>query len=230
MLLCDGGSSYSKVYDINRDSLIIVPTKELVKDKTRFYDYATGHSSKSVCSNYVNELIALVEGGLEVIPDDDFTLLDIGARDSKFVIIRNREVKTMDWNSSCGGNIGFTTELLGKYYNIDYNSIKPSDKIIPVTCGLLGIEKIFDEINKGLMPEEVISMFLKGMAKNSYFFAKKPFHLYLSGGFSYNICFVETLKSYCDVSVLGRDILIRGLIRLVREEYGIKQLSSIVKK
>ncbi len=218
MLLCDGGSSYSKLLDTTTEKLTIIPTRELVKDKTRFYDYATGHSSRLVCQDYVNELIALAKGGLVLIPDNDFTLLDIGARDTKFITVKDREPSVMDWNTSCGGNMGFTVEILGNYYDLDYGSLKPVDQSIPVTCGLLGIEKVFDEINQGMLPELGVAKFIRGMAKNCYLFVQKPTNLYLSGGFTLNQCFVESLKDYCDVSILGRDVLIKGLYHFAREK------------
>lgn len=226
MILCDGGTSYSKVYDTYTQKLSIIPTKKIIKDKARLYDYATGHSTKRVCLQYVNELIALSEGGLELVPDQEFTILDIGSRDMKYVTFKDRELYNMDWNNSCGGNIGFTVEVLGKYYDIDYDSLNPANQSIPVACGLLGIEKVFDEINKGLDPEIGISKFIKGIAKNSYIFAKKPAHLYLSGGFSLNQCFVETLKQYCRVDLLGRDVLIRGLIRLTKSEKAFQTIHN----
>lgn len=218
MLLCDGGSSYTKLYDTDTKLLEIVPTKDLIRNKSRFYDLATGHSSRLVCSHYVNELISLAEGALELIPEDNFTILDIGARDAKYILFRNREALTMDWNSSCGGNMGFTIEMLGNYYDIDYDQLLPIDKSIPVTCGLLGIEKVFDEINQGGNPEKSVSKFIHGFVKNIYLFIQKPKHLYLSGGFTLNQCFVNTLKQYCNVTLLGRDVLLKGLIKIARED------------
>ena len=79
------------------------------------------------------------------------------------------------------------------------------------------IEKVFDEINNGLLPETGVAKFIKGLAKNSYSFAKKPIHLYLSGGFVNNRCFVDTLKQYTNVNLLGRDVLIHGLLRISKQ-------------
>jgi len=217
MLLCDGGTSYSKIYDTDTQQLTIIPTKELVRNQTRYFDYATGHSSKSATTHYVNELIALAEGGLQLVQQSNFTLLDIGSRDMKFVQFYDRQPVNMDWNSSCGGNIGFTVEVLARHYDIEYDSLEPVKESIPVTCGLLGVEKVFDEINNGLLPEVGIAKFLKGIAKVSFHFAKKPTDIYLSGGFNLNRCFVNILKEFCQVNLLGRDVLTQGLLKIAQK-------------
>ena len=120
----------------------------------------------------------------------------------------------MDWNTSCGGNLGFTLELLGNYYNIDYDALHPTEEMVPVACGLLGIEKIFDEINKGLSPQLGVAKFINGMAYNTYNFCQKPQKIYLSGGLTQNKCFVNSLAGIV-VHLLGRDVLIKGLLRLM---------------
>ena len=213
MILCDGGTSYSKVYDTKSQKLSIIPTKILVKDKNRSFDMGTGHSCKSHSKIYINELIALAQGALQIIPHQNFTILDIGSRDIKFVTFEDRKPLNMDWNSSCGGNMGFTVEVLGNYYDISFDSLKPAQKPIPVACGLLGIEKVFDQINQGSSPESSVAKFLFGMAKMSFTFSQKPKLLFLSGGFTSNLCFVQTLQKFCEVHLLGRDVLIHGLIR-----------------
>ncbi len=218
MLLCDGGSTYSKILDTEINDLRIIPTKDLVKDSQRHFHYATGHSSKSHCVHYVNELIALAEGGLQLVDESNFTILDIGSRDMKYVTFIDRQPQNMDWNSSCGGNMGFTVEVLGNYYDIDYSLLNPVSQSIPVTCGLLGVEKVFDEINNGLDPEIGVAKFLHGMAKISYSFSQKPGVVYLSGGFVNNQCFIRSLEEYCDVRLLGRDVLINGLVKIAQEK------------
>ena len=227
MIFCDGGTAYSKIYNSITKEFTIIPTKDLIKNKNRHFDFATGHSSKNVCSSYVNELISLAEGSLELIPDRDFTVLDIGSRDMKCVTFKNRKLHFMDWNNTCGGNMGFTVEILGNYYNINYEYLLPANKSIPVACGLLGIEKVFDEINKGLQAEASVAKFIKGLAKISFSFAQKPCHLYLSGGFINNRCFVDTLREYTNVNLLGRDVLINGLIRIARQNKQLKYDYSI---
>ncbi|MDH5680267.1 MAG: ATPase [Spirochaetota bacterium] len=235
MIFCDGGSSYSKIYDSNSGELSIIPTRLLVKDKARRYHYSTGHSSKAHSLNHINELIALGEGSLELISDKSFTVLDIGSRDMKFVSYQHREAANMDWNNSCGGNMGFTLEVLGKSYEVDYENILPARDSIPVTCGLLGVEKVFDQINQGDDPETAIARFVLGMAKVSHNFCGKPSQLYLSGGLSANPCFIKSLSTLCDVKVLGREVLLHGLMRKAREEghlshNPLKSISGITQK
>ena len=215
MLICDGGTTYSKIYNVHTGDLEILPTKDLILKKDRWFQLATGHSTKHHCDKYINELVALAEGALTLVDEEDFVVLDIGSRDTKFVQIKKGQVNNLDWNTSCGGNLGFTLELLGNYYNIDYDTLNPTEEMVPVACGLLGIEKIFDEINKGLSPQLGVAKFINGMAYNTYNFCQKPHKIYLSGGLTQNICFVNSLAKYCEVHLLGRDVLIKGLLRLM---------------
>ncbi|MBZ4654387.1 MAG: hypothetical protein JG781_1728 [Peptococcaceae bacterium] len=213
MIYCDGGSTYTKIL-YPHGKLEIIPTQEMLRDKTRRFDIATGHAAKNRCGLYVNELMALAHGTLSLVKEDNFTVVDIGSRDTKYIVIRDRKVISLDWNTSCGGNLGFTVELLGRYYGLDYSELSPSREKIQVTCGLLGMEKIFDEINKGCSPAESVAKFLNGMAFHTYQFCQSPDLLYLSGGLAENPCFVQTLSQYCEVRPLGRDILLRGLVEI----------------
>jgi activator of 2-hydroxyglutaryl-CoA dehydratase len=221
MIYCDGGSTYTKILD-NHGRVKVLPTQEMLKDKTKWFDIATGHATKNCCTLYVNELIALAQGTLSLIKDDNFTVVDIGSRDTKYIIVKNRKVVGLDWNTSCGGNLGFTLELLGHYYNLNYNQLQPNKEKVQVTCGLLGIEKIFDEINKGLLPGEGVAKFIHGLAFNIFQFCHSPSLLYLSGGLTENLCFVQTLEQYCEVKTLGRDILLKGLVEIGKKNFNRK--------
>ncbi len=90
-----------------------------------------------------------------------------------------------------------------------------------MACGLLGIEKVFDEINNGNKPEAGVAKFLNGMAKNAWHFAGKPKIIYLSGGFCINKCFVKTLEKYCEVETLGRFVPLFGLLKMSSEKEDI---------
>lgn len=217
---CDGGSSYCKIYE--NEEYSIIPTKKLVSEDNNYFDCATGYAVKKRSKRYVNQLIALAEGGLALIKENDFTILDIGGRDTKYITFKDRELSNLNWNVSCGGNMGFTVEILGNYYNIDYRELTPANDFIPVACGLLGIEKVFDEINNGNKPEAGVAKFLNGMAKNTWHFVGKPKKIYLSGGFCINKCFVKTLEKYCEVETLGRFVPLVGLLKMSSE---IKNIS-----
>jgi len=217
MKFCDGGSSYCKIYDVETNEYEIVPTKDLVSYDDFWFDYATGYLVKKRCDKYVNQLIAIAEGALKIVNDKDFTILDVGGRDTKFVTFKNRELINLNWNTSCGGNMGFTVEILGNYYDIDYEKLNPSDEFIPVACGLLGVERVFDEINNGFKPEYGISKFLHGIVKNAWQFAGRPEVVYLSGGFCMNKCFVKTFEKYCQVEILGRFVPLIGLQKIAEE-------------
>jgi len=209
--IADCGSTWTKILDLESDLLEIIPTKELVKRTDAFFEVATGHSGRSRCSRYKNELIALAEGGLKLVPDDDFSLIDVGGRDIKFVRFAGRKVDKLDWNLACGSTTGATVELLGGYYDIDFESLEPAEKWINVTCGVFGMERVLEHISTGTQPEESVAMFLHGVVRNVYDFAGRPRRLFLSGGFCENHCFLRTIEKYCSIEALGRTVPLEGL-------------------
>ncbi|MHB9126279.1 MAG: ATPase, partial [Armatimonadota bacterium] len=144
--------------------------------------------------------------------DRDFTVVDVGSRDTKFVRFRGRKVRKLDWNQACGASTGFTLELLGKYYEIDFSILRAVPERIPVTCGVFAIEKIFDAVIHGYSHETAIAAFVHGIAVNIHNFAQRPERLYVSGGFCENRCFLESLRNYCEVLPLGRTVLLDGLV------------------
>jgi hypothetical protein len=96
MKIADCGSTYSKILDLESGALEIVSTKELVRRKSERYDAATGHCARGRCAVYRNELIALAEGGLSLVAEADFSLVDVGGRDIKFVRFRDRKIEKLD--------------------------------------------------------------------------------------------------------------------------------------
>ena len=211
MKIADCGSTYSKILDLESGALEIVSTKELVRRKSERYGVATGHCARGRCAVYRNELIALAEGGLTLVPDGDFSLVDVGGRDIKFVRFRDRKIEKLDWNLACGSTTGATLELLGNYYDIDFSTLPPSDRWVNVTCGVFGMERVLEQISLGTSPEESVAMFLHGFVRNVIDFLARPARLYLSGGFCENPCFVRTAERYCRVTPLGRTVLLEGL-------------------
>ncbi len=209
--IADCGSTWTKILDLESDLLEIIQTKELVKRADAFFEVATGHGGRIRCSKYKNELIALAEGGLRLVGEEDFSLMDVGGRDIKFVRFVGRKVDKLDWNLACGSTTGATVELLGGYYDIDFESLEPADKWINVTCGVFGMEHVLEHISTGTTPEESVAMFLHGVVRNVYDFAGRPEHLYLSGGFCDNPCFLKTIEKYCSVQALGRTVPLEGL-------------------
>lgn len=210
-LIADCGSTWTKILDLESDLLEIISTKELVKRTDAFFDVATGHSGRNRCSRYKNELIALAEGGLKLVGEDDFSLIDVGGRDIKFVRFAGRKIDKLDWNLACGSTTGATVELLGGYYDIDFGELEPADKWINVTCGVFGMERVLEHISTGTPPEESVAMFLHGVVRNVYDFAGRPRRLFLSGGFCENPCFLRTIEKYCNVESLGRTVPLEGL-------------------
>ena len=105
---------------------------------------------------------------------EDFSLVDVGGRDIKFVRLRGRKVEKLDWNLACGSTTGATLELLGNYYDIDFSTLPPSDRWVNVTCGVFGMERVLEQISLGTSPEESVAMFLHGLVRNVIDFIGRP--------------------------------------------------------
>jgi activator of 2-hydroxyglutaryl-CoA dehydratase len=209
MILADFGTSYSKFIDLDAPDPqpYVQATKDLPRDLR--VDMATGHNGKRFCDSYVNELIALARGGESLIKEDRYLLLDCGSRDIKYIRYQKGKLQDMGWNAECGASMGFTIELLRKYYSLDFNKMSSPAKTFSVTCGVLGISNIFDAITSGIDEAEAVASFVKGIAINAYRFAGSPEKIYLSGGLCDNQLFIRSLP--CEVVPLGRFVLLAGL-------------------
>ncbi len=208
MILADFGTSYCKILETESSQPPrIIATRDLAPDFRA--DLATGHNAARRSRKHVNELTVLARGGECLIDDPDFVLLDCGSRDIKFVRYRDGQVADMGWNTECGASMGFTIELLGRYYNLEYDKLEVPLQGFPVTCGVLGMSNIFDAVVSGLSETEAVARFIRGIAVNGYRFAGSPEKLYLSGGLCDNPLFVGCFP--CRVMPLGRFVLLRGL-------------------
>lgn len=208
MLLADFGTSYCKLLDLESNAPPqLIATRSL--DRSLKVDYATGHNGKRYANHYINELTALARGGLSLIEEKSFTLLDCGSRDIKYVTYSGTKIKDMGWNSECGASMGFTIELLERYYNLDFSTMPIPRSSFSITCGVLGMSHIFDAVVNGESEDVAVAKFVKGIALNAYNFAKQPQKLYLSGGLCGNPLFVRSFP--CPVVSLGRFVLLRGL-------------------
>ncbi len=215
MILADCGTVWSKIYDTDIGILDILSTKDVPGKYPYPFDIGTGHMAKGRSIRYENELLALMRGSMKLIEESTYSIVDVGGRDIKFCRLKHRRPLKIDWNQSCGANTGFTIELLADYYGIDYNEIPISEERISLTCGVFGMEKIFDMIINKIDPGEALARFIHGLAYNVFNFCGRPENLYLSGGLCENRCFVASLGKYTDVCPLGRDVLLYGL----SEEY-----------
>ncbi|MEW6614848.1 MAG: ATPase [Thermodesulfobacteriota bacterium] len=211
-VFADFGSTWSKILD---SSVKIVKTKEVPKEIIA--DFACGHNAEKRSKRYINELIALSEGGLRFINERDFLLVDVGSRDIKYVLYRDGRFVETGWNQECGASQGFAIELLEMYYKIDCNKLELPENGYPVTCGLIGISRIFDEIIKTGEEENALARFVKGIAMNVYHFTGKPEKMYLSGGLCENRLFIESLP--CEVVPLGRFVLVEGLKEIYKKGF-----------
>lgn len=208
MLLADFGTSYCKLLDTESTKPPrLIPTQSI--NRNMKVDIATGHNGKRYTDHYINELTALARGGLRLINHDSFTLIDCGSRDIKYISYNDGKIKDMGWNAECGASMGFTIELLEKYYTLDFTSMTVPKTSFPVTCGVLGMSHIFDAVVTGTSEAEAVAKFVKGIALNAYNFAKRPSRIYLSGGLCDNPLFVGSFP--CPVVSLGRFVLLGGL-------------------
>ena len=216
MILGDFGTSYCKFLNMAEDGSqpTILSTKELPGNL--HVDLATGHNGRRFADRYVNELIALARGGEAMIASPDYVLLDCGSRDIKFVAYKDGKLKDMGWNTECVASMGFTIELLEKYYDLDYLKMRAPDKTFSVTCGVLGMSHIFDAVIAGMPVSEAVARLIKGIAMNAYRFCGSPERLYLSGGLCENPVFVGSLPG--EVVPLGRYLLLKGLARYAEYE------------
>ena len=144
-----------------------------------------------------------------MIPEPDYVLLDCGSRDIKFVSYAGGKLKDMGWNTECGASMGFTIELLERYYDLDFREMAAPTQTFSVTCGVLGMSHIFDAVINGVPVSEAVASFIKGIAINAYRFCGSPAKLYLSGGLCANPVFISSLP--CEVVPLGRFLLLTGL-------------------
>ncbi len=208
----DAGTTFSKVLELRADGTreySVFPTKDLKKLNLKF-EKITGHSVDKNISSYENEVVALSLGAKKYL-EDDILVLDLGSRDIKFVRFKQGKFSDMDWNNSCASATGATVEMLLKFYDVKVEDLKFQKEKYSITCGIFGLEKIMDDVSKGLDASVAISKFIHGIAYNAYNFTKKPDTICVSGGFCENKCFIDSLKYYCTVIPLGRYVLVDGL-------------------
>ena len=207
VILGDFGTSFTKILDLGTGERRIVPTPEARKLRA---DAATGHNSALHSSRTIGELLAMARGAQKLV-GPDFHVLDIGSRDMKFLHAENGRVVRMDWNTQCGAMTGFTLELLGNYYRLDFSKTPPSSNEYPLTCGVLGLERAFDDMAMGMEPQEALARFARGLATAAYRFIGRPEKFYLSGGMCDNELFLKSFPEGAEVIPLGRFVLVEGL-------------------
>jgi len=209
MLLGDFGTTWTKILDTATGERTVLQSR---KARDLQVDLATGHNARDRAGAFVNELLALIQGGISRLGPGPWTLADIGSRDIKVVRVDQGRPVAMDWNNSCGALTGFTLELLGRYFNLDFNSVGPVPESLPVTCGVLGMERLFDEVAAGRPVEQAVAAFARGMASFAHAFISRPDHFYLSGGMCDNPLFLHSFPKGTQVEPLGRFVLIDGLL------------------
>jgi activator of 2-hydroxyglutaryl-CoA dehydratase len=205
MMLVDAGTAYTKVFE---DGEVRVYRSDQTPADLRVH-LATGYNAARFASKTVNELVALARGGEVMIENPDFTLVDVGCRDIKRVTFKNGRYAGCGWNDSCGSMTGFTLELLGRYFDLDFAAIETARSSLSFTCGIFGMSEMFDRIYGGLSAAEAVAQLIKGLTDRVYEFSNRPDSLYLSGGLCENPLFLKSFP--CPLHPLGRSVLLRGL-------------------
>lgn len=215
-ILLDSGTTYSKARVLDRDRKDLVFRSRDFRANRQDYDIlaAAGHNARLYVPEPANELVALAEGALAMVSEENFVVLDAGSRDLKFVRFEGRRPVKMDWNTECGAFAGSTVEMLLKAFDLRVEEVPPQTRPIPVTCGVLGMTALFDLISQDdLTPAEGVGRFLRGLALNCQSFCGRPESLYLSGGFCDNPSFLKSFD--CQAIPLGRFVILEGLERMV---------------
>jgi len=208
MILLDSGTSYAKLLDTAGGQRRVVPAENL--DANLAADLCCGHNVVGRGGKIVNELVALARGALRLTDSNDFVVLDVGSRDTKFVKIKDRRYDACDWNSSCGALVGFTIEMLGRYYGLDFAAISPEREAPASTCGVFGISAMFDRIITGSSPEQAVALFVRSSLQAIHAFCGRPKRVLLSGGLCDNPLALGSFP--CEVEPLGRFVQLEGLL------------------
>ncbi len=218
MILGDAGSSWCKIFEIGREEIRIQPVQQMLKSDIGF-EWGTGHTARKRSRHFENDLISLTKGALALVAEEDFTMLDLGSRDAKLVSFQGRRPTKLDWSVGCAAATGATMEMLGRFYDVDFDTIEVGDQWTGVTCGTYAVERIMDAISGGDPVEDAIARFVHGLARNAFTFSGEPGTLYLSGGFTTNRAFLTALRRYTKVIPMGRTVPLAGLYAFAREEH-----------
>jgi len=208
VILGDFGTSWTKILDTADGKRKVVPSRHAGKIRA---DIATGHNASLHSDRKLGELAAMVHGGIRMV-GPSFMLLDIGGRDMKFVEVRDGEVGRMEWSTQCGAMTGFTLELVGRYFELDFATLSPAERGYPMTCGVLALERAFDDMAKGTDAARAMARLAKGIAQAAYGFIGSPPRFHLSGGMCANPLFLNSFPEGVEIVPLGRFVLIEGLI------------------
>ena len=217
MILGDAGSSWCKIFELGTDEVHIEPVQKMLKSDQRF-EWGTGHTARKRSNHFENDLISLTKGALALIDEEDFTVLDLGSRDAKLVSFQGRRPIKLDWSVGCAAATGATMEMLGRFYDVDFDQIEIDEKWTSVTCGTYAVERIMDAVSSGDPVEEAIARLVHGLARHAHTFSGEPKTLYLSGGFTNNRAFLTALTRYTEVKPMGRAVPLAGLFAFAREK------------
>ena len=156
----DSGTTYTKILKIseNKREYDVIKSADFKKQEIKNITKCTGHSLFDVKDIYENEVVALALGAKKYL-EDNFIVLDLGSRDIKYVQYQNKKFKDMNWNNSCASATGATVEMLLKFYDVNLDDLKFNSEKYSITCGIFGLERIMDDVAKGLGCDVAISKF-----------------------------------------------------------------------
>ncbi len=217
MIFGDAGSSWCKIYRLGAGDVTLLPVQIMVKEDHHF-DWGTGHTARKRSTHFENDLMSLTRGALALVDESDFTMLDLGSRDAKLVGFKGRRPTKLDWSVGCAAATGATMEMLGRFYEVDFDTLPVEDEWTSVTCGTYAVERIMDAISNGDSVGSAISRFVHGLARHAFTFSGEPDKLYLSGGFTTNRAFVDALSRYTNVIPMGRTVHLAGLFAFARDK------------
>jgi hypothetical protein len=221
LLLADAGTTWSKLYEAATGELRIVPTRTILEGQPAFH-YGTGHVARERSRRWENDLLSLARGALALVPDDGFTVLDVGSRDIKYASFVGRRVARMDWSVGCAAAAGATIEMLCGFYGIDLRAVPAPGATFRLTCATYSLERVMDAVARGGSPADAIGQFVHGLAARAWELSGSPAGLYLSGGFCESPAFLSCLARYARVVPLGRTVPLAGLWESAREDGAVQ--------
>ena len=159
-LYIDAGTTWSKIIEIenpdfekdfqnflikkeSNKNYYILPSN-LIKKSHYQFDNATGHMDLGLLKspeNKENEIIALANGAIKKIKENNALIFDLGSRDAKWIKFHNGKFQDLDWNTSCASSTGATVEMLLKFYDVKISELEFCQEKYTVNCGIFGLEK-----------------------------------------------------------------------------------------
>lgn len=157
-----------------------------------------------------NEITALATGTLSIYKNTK-TIFEIGAHDSKIIILNNGTVVDFTINTPCTSIRGSFLNSLSQRLNIDIkdiNNINSTKNIIniPPRCTIFAESIVLDKISEGYSKEDIISSVCKSIAINYINNVTKnkiiKGSIIFTGGLSKNKTILKTLEELTNEKII----------------------------